>query len=68
MYAKKIKAALAYAGKTEAWLAGKLNTSPSAWNQRMKTEKFTYEELQKIAEALEVKFRAEFEFPDGTRI
>ncbi len=68
MYAKKIKAAIAYSGKSEAWLARELKTTPSAFNQRMKTEKFSYEELQNIAILLGADFKAEFEFPDGTKI
>lgn len=68
MYAKKIKTALAFAGKSEAWLARELNTTASAFNQRMKTEKFTYEELQAIAKLLNADFKAEFIFSDGTKI
>jgi hypothetical protein len=68
MYAKKIKAALAYSGKSEAWLARELKTTPSAFNQRMKTEKFTYDEMKAIATLLGADFKAEFEFPDGTKI
>ena len=68
MYSKKVKAALAYSGKSEAWLARELKTTPSAFNQRMKTGKFTYEELKSIAVLLGADFRAEFEFPEGTKI
>ena len=68
MYSKKIKAVLAYAGKSEAWLARELKTTPSAFNQRMRTGKFTYDELKSIAELLGADFKAEFEFPDGTKI
>jgi hypothetical protein len=46
-----------------------LNTSPSAFNQRMKTDKFTISDLNKIAEKLDCKFTpGYFEFPDGFKI
>lgn len=65
---KKIKMALAYKGMSEAELAKKLETSPSAFNQRMKTGKFTSTELEKIAEILGGTYRYSFEFSDGTII
>ncbi|MDL2233763.1 XRE family transcriptional regulator [Ruminococcaceae bacterium OttesenSCG-928-L11] len=65
---KKIKMALAYKGKSEAWLAKEIGSSPQAFNQRMKTDKFSSEELEKIAEAMGATYSAVFEFPDGTRI
>ena len=66
--AQKIKMALAYRGMSEAELARALGTSPSAFNQRMKRERFTKDELEQIAEILGGTFRAEFVFPDGTVI
>lgn len=66
--AQKIKMALAFRGMSEAELARALGTSPSAFNQRMKRERFTKEELEQIAEILGGTFRAEFVFPDGTVI
>ena len=66
--AQKIKMALAYRNMSEAELARALGTSPSAFNQRMKRERFTKEELEQIAEILGGAFRAEFVFPDGTVI
>jgi len=50
---QKIKMALAYKGMSEAELARSIGTSPSAFNQRMKTGKFSTEEMDKIAEVLE---------------
>jgi len=60
--------ALAYAGISEAELARKIGTSPSAFNQRLKTDKFTSLELEKIATALGATYTFSFDFPDGTCI
>lgn len=65
---QKIKMALAYKGISEAELARTIGTSPSALNQRMKTGKFSSEDLEKIAAALEATFVFGFEFRDGTKI
>lgn len=65
---KKIKMAEAFTGITESELARRIGTSPSALNQRMKTGKFTSEELLNIADALGARFVCYLEFPDGTRI
>ena len=65
---RKIKMALAYKGMSEAELARLTGSSPSAFNQRMKTGKFTDADLEKIANALGAVFTAFFEFPDGTKI
>lgn len=66
--AKLIKMALAYTGKSEAWLAREIGTSASAFNQRMKTDKFTSEEMQNIAKALGGEYKASITFSDGTEI
>ena len=65
---QKIKMALAYKGMSEAELARSMGTSPSAFNQRMKTGKFSSEDMDRIADALGGKYFLGFEFPDGTRI
>ena len=65
---RKIKAACAYAGKSEAQLAREIGTTPSAFNQRLKTGKFSSEDLSKAAEALGAQYVAYFEFTDGTKI
>ncbi len=65
---QKIKMALAYKGMSEAELARKIGTSPSAFNQRMKTGKFSSDEMSKIAEALGAEYYFGFQFSDGTRI
>lgn len=65
---QKIKMALAYKGMSEAELSRAIGTSPSAFNQRMKTGKFSSEDMEKIAEAIGAKFFFGFEFEDGTRV
>ena len=65
---QKIKMALAYRNMSEADLARAIGSSPSAFNQRMKRERFTKEELEAIAAVLGASYRAEFVFPDGTVI
>ncbi len=57
---QKIKMLLAYKNISEAELARLLKTTPSAFNQRMKNNKFTIEDLTKIAHALNVKFEYQF--------
>ena len=65
---QKIKMALAYKGMSEAELARAVGSSPQAFNQRMKTGKFSSEEMERIAEALEATYYFGFEFKDGTKI
>lgn len=64
----KIKMAEVYAKISETELSRKMGTSPQAFNQRMKTGKFSSVELVKIAEALGAEFECKFRFPDGTEI
>ena len=65
---QKIKMALGYKGMSESELARDIGTSPQAFNQRMKTGRFSSEDMEKIAEALGAKFFFGFEFEDGTKI
>ena len=60
--------ALAYKNMSESQLARQMDTSPQAFNQRMKTDKFTADELKKIADILGATYSSTFEFPDGTKI
>ncbi|HCS73039.1 MAG TPA: XRE family transcriptional regulator [Clostridiales bacterium] len=64
----KIRLAETYAKISEAELARRLGTTSQAFGQRMKTGKFSSEELVKIAEALGAEFVFTFHFPDGTKI
>lgn len=65
---QKIKMALAYKGMSEAELARKIGSSPSAFNQRMKTGRFSMSDFDKIASVLGAEFIFGFSFPDGTKI
>jgi len=65
---QKLKMALAYAGISQAELARQLNTSSSNFNQKIKRNTLTKEELEQIAVILHAAWRAEFVFPDGTII
>lgn len=65
---QKIKMALAYKGMSEAELARAVGSSPSAFNQRMKTGKFSSEEMEKIADALGATYYYCFEFEGNVRI
>jgi len=65
---KAIKAAAAYAGKTQSDLADVLGISKQGFWSKMKRQTFRGEEMEKIAEAIGAKYEARFEFPDGTRI
>lgn len=65
---KKIKMAEAFANISEAELARRIGTSSQAFGQRLKTGKFSSENLEAIADALGAKYVAYFEFPDGTQI
>lgn len=65
---QKIKMAVAYKGVSESELARRIETTPQAFNQRMKTGKFSSEDLERIAEALGASFYFGFEFEDGTKI
>ncbi len=65
---QKIKMTLAFIGKSEAWLAKEIGSTPQAFNQRMKTDKFSTVELEGIAKALGAVYFSAFEFPDGTKI
>ncbi len=65
---QKIKMALAYKGMSEADLARAIGTSPSAFNQRMKTGKFSSEDMEKIAQAMGAQYFFGFKFEDGTQV
>ena len=65
---QKINMALAYKGISQAELARRIGQTPSNFNQKLKRETFTQEELEKIAEVLGGVYVFGFEFPDGTKI
>lgn len=62
----QIKAAAAYAGISQAKLAAQIGMTASNFNQKLKRDTFTDEELEKIAAALGATFRpCAFVFSDG---
>ena len=67
-FSTKIKMAEAVARMKEAELARQIGTTPQAFNQRMKTGKFKYEELEQIAAALGAELIVNFRFPVGTEV
>lgn len=64
----KIKLAITYAKISEAELARRIGTSSQALGQRLKTGKFTSEELEKIASVIGAEYTYGFRFSDGTEI
>ena len=65
---KQINMACVYAGISQSELARRIGTSPQALNNRLKTGKFTREELDKIAQALGCTLVLAFVFDDGTKV
>lgn len=64
----KIKLAVKYANISEAELARRIGTSSQAFGQRLRTGKFSTEDLNRIAEALNATYVYGFCFKDGTNI
>ena len=64
---KKVKLACAFVEIPEAELARRIEVSPQSLNKRLKTGKFSAEELEKIASALGAQFTLDFTFQDGTK-
>lgn len=65
---QKVNMALAYKGMSQAALARAVDMSPANFNKRLRTGKFSQEELEKIAAALGGEYIFGFAFPDGTKI
>ena len=66
---QQIEMAIAYSdGVTKKDIAEKMNVTPSAFGQRLKTGKFTKEELEKIASILDAEYISYFKFKDGKKI
>lgn len=64
---KKVKLACAFIDISEAELARRLEISPQSLNKRLKTGRFSAEELENIASALGAQLTLDFTFPDGTK-
>ena len=67
-YSQKIRMALAYKNMNESSLARAIGSSPQAFNQRMKTDKFSAEDMERIAAAMGATFSFSFDFKDGEKI
>jgi len=66
---QKIKTAAAYKGMSQAKLAAAIGMTASNFNQKLKRDTFTDEELSAIAEAMGANFEpCAFVFPDGMKI
>lgn len=65
---RKIKMVLARAGISQAELARRIGTTPSNFNQKIKRNTLTTEDMETIAKALNISWRAEFVCEDGTVI
>lgn len=65
---QKIKMALSFSGISQAELARRIGTTPSNFNQKVKRNTLTKEELEQIADAIGADFRLCFVFADGTEI
>ncbi len=59
---------MAASGKTQQEIASSFGISQQAFSQRLKTGKFTQEELEKIASVLDAEYVSYFKFKDGKEI
>ena len=65
---QKINMAAAYKGLSQAALARAIGMTPSNFNQKVKRDTFSTEEMKAIALALGAIYNTAFEFPDGTKV
>lgn len=65
---EKITRAMKKAKVSQTKLAKRFGVTQGTFSQRMKTGKFTQEEMKIIAEELGAKYFSGFEFPDGEKI
>ena len=63
-----IAAILAFVGISQAELARRIGMSKSNFNQKMKRDTFSNDEMDRIAEALGCLYVVFFQFEDGTKI
>lgn len=67
-FEEKLRMALAKQNMSQAALARAIDTTPAAFNQRVKNGKWTDADYQRIAAALGCQIEIKFVFPDGTVI
>lgn len=65
---EKIKRAMKKAGVSQKEIADQFGVTQGAFSQRLKTGKFTDDELKLIADILGARYFSGFEFPDGEKI
>jgi len=65
---QKINMAAAYKSMSQAALARAIGMTPSNFNQKIKRDTFSTEEMKAIASAIGATYITAFEFPDGTKI
>ena len=64
----KIKLAAKYAGISEAELARRFGVTPQNLNNRLKVDRFTTGDIERLARMLGGAFEYKITFPDGTEI
>lgn len=64
----KIKLSAKYAGISEAELARRFGVTPQNLNNRLKVDRFTTGDIERLARMLGGKFEYKIAFPDGTEI
>lgn len=64
---QKIKVACEIAGISLTELGSKMEMSQASISKRVKTGKFTQEELEKMANILGAEWKSGFYFPDGNK-
>ena len=64
----KVRAALAYAGKSQQEVSEIFGTTPQAFGQRLNGGTLRPVDLERIAEAIGAEYVQFFRFPDGTEI
>lgn len=65
---QKIKVACEISGISVTELGAKMGMSQTSISKRLKTGKFTQEELEIMANILGAKWKSGFYFPDGNKI
>jgi hypothetical protein len=65
---QKIKVACDTAGMSLTELGAKMGMSQASISKRVKTGKFTQEELQEMAAFMGCKYESKFIFPDGNEV
>ena len=66
---QRIKAAIAFSGQSQSKIAKSIGMTPSNFNQKLKRDTFTDDELIQISKAMGAEFiPCAFQFPDGTKM